>query len=96
MRLLLLALLGPAGLATSSSFSGYKVYRTGVLDAATTALLDDLQSETPGLDFWKEPAPGRRADIMAPPHLQEQLLDFLGKHGVSYEVMIHDVQRWVY
>ena len=93
MRLLLLALLGPAGLAASSSFSGYKVYRTGVLDAATADLLVDLQAETHGLDFWKEPVSGTQADIMAPPHLQEQLLDLLGQNGVSYEVIIEDVQR---
>ena len=92
MRLLLLALLGMAVLV-SSSFSGYKVYRTGVLDATTTALLRDLQAETPDLDFWKDPAPRRQADIMAPPHLQEQLQDFLGKHGVSYYVMNDDVQQ---
>ena len=64
-----------------------------MLSPASTDLLRDLQSETHGLDFWKDPAPGRQADVMAPPHLQEQLLDFLGQHGISYEVMIHDVQR---
>jgi len=98
MRLLLVSLLGLAGLALSSStsYSGYKVYRTAVLDAATTALLQDLQLETNSLDFWKDPAPGRQADVMAPPHLQERLRAFLGQHGISYHVMVEDVQQIIH
>jgi len=45
------------------------------------------------LDFWKDPAPGRQADVMAPPHLLGRLKDFLKDNGISYHVMVEDVEE---
>jgi hypothetical protein len=44
-------------------------------------------------DFWKDPAVGRSADIMAAPDKVGELNDFLETAGISYKLVIQDVQR---
>jgi len=85
--LTLLSLLSLAG--AEKSYAGYKVLRTGSLNSSTSAILRELMV-TSNLDFWKEPAVGRRADINIPPGEIEAVKDWLSKHGITFHTMIED------
>merc|ERR1712080_809127 len=76
------------------SYKGYKVLRTENLNQAQVKILNDVQAET-GLDFWKDPAPGRSADVMSPPHFVEKLSGFLSEHGIKFSTMIDDVEELI-
>ncbi len=62
------------------------------MDQASSLLLRDFQLKT-GLDFWSEPAPGRRADIMVPPSQKEWVEEWLVKHEVTFHTMVEDVHK---
>jgi len=96
MRLHLLTLLvvvaTAAVAATRKSYNGYKVLRTEKLNATQFELLSKVQETTNFVDFWSDPAPGRRADMMVSQHLMADVDKFLGENGVQYHTMVDDVQ----
>merc|ERR1712156_413210 len=67
ISLLLCSLL--ALTASERTYHGYTVLRTEKLDATTSKLVYNELAEVEGLSFWKDPAPGRQADIMAAPNI---------------------------
>jgi len=77
------------------SYKGYQVLRTGILNTTTTKLLQDEQVESINWDFWKDPAPGRQADLMAPPHFINKLRSWLEEHGIDFHVMVDDVEELI-
>jgi len=95
MRVLASIFLGlVCAAAAHKSYSGYKVLRTNQLDTKQAKLLNDVQVETK-LDFWKDPVPGRQADVMSPPHFVEKLTSFLEEHGIKFNIMIDDVEELI-
>jgi len=78
------------------SYRGYQVLRTGILNTTTTKLLQDQQVQTIDWDFWKDPAPGRHADLMAPPHFINKLRSWLKEHGIDFHVMVDDVEELIH
>jgi len=97
MRVDLLALL-LVGLPTLAlgykSYHGHQVLRTTVLDTSSAKVLREAMLETE-LDFWKEPAPGRRADILVSEENMSSVRNFLDTLGIGYSVMVEDVQRLI-
>ena len=93
--LLLLPLLG-AALASSDykAYHGYKVLRTEVLDKASSDLLHKVMIED-NVDFWKEPAPGRMADLMVKGTQVDSVSKWLQEHNIKYSVMVENVQDLV-
>jgi len=77
------------------SYDGYQVLRTGKLEQSSADLLRDVQSDT-HLDFWKEPAPGRSADIMTSSSEMEGVAAWLTSHGITYHTMVEDVQQLIH
>merc|ERR1711951_182986 len=69
LRCCLLAALA----AGEKTYHGYTVLRTEKLDAATSQMVFNELAEVEGLSFWKDPAPGRQADIMAAPLMKTRL-----------------------
>merc|ERR1711970_1047213 len=76
------------------TYHGYKVLRTGTLDKTSADLLREAQVET-NLDFWKEPAPGRFADIMTSPSEMDSVMAWLSSNGISYHTMVEDVEQLI-
>ena len=68
--------------------------RTTVLDTSSAKVLREAMLETE-LDFWKEPAPGRRADILVSEDNMSSVRNFLDTLGIGYSVMVEDVQRLI-
>merc|ERR1712018_512586 len=70
--------------AGERTYHGYTVLRTEKLDAATSKMVYDELAEVEGLSFWKDPAPGRQADIMAAPHMKTRLETWLNEQGIKH------------
>jgi len=92
-----LLLLGAVAILVSAekTYHGHKVYRTGVLNATVADLLRDISLSPSDLDFWTQPAPGRTADIMIPPRLEDSMKTWLSSHGVTFHTMVEDVQQLI-
>ena len=69
-----------------------QVLRTSKLDISSSNLLRDAMLET-DLDFWREPAPGKTADILVSRENMESVVNWLDAHGIGYSAMVEDVQR---
>merc|ERR1712193_121029 len=91
--LLLCSLLALA--ASERTYHGYTVLRTEKLDATTSKLVYNELAEVEGLSFWKDPAPGRQADIMAAPHMKTRLESWLQAQGIGHSPMVKDVQSLI-
>ena len=93
--LLLLPLLGLA-LASSDykAYHRYKVLRTQVLDKASSDLLHSVMIED-NVDFWREPAPGRMADLMVKGEQVASVSKWLREHSIEHSVMVDNVQDLV-
>merc|ERR1712038_2181264 len=91
--LLLCSLLALA--ASERTYHGYTVLRTEKLDATTSKLVYNELAEVEGLSFWKDPAPGRQADIMAAPHMKMRLESWLKAQGIGQSPMVKDVQSLI-
>ncbi|XP_062054188.1 carboxypeptidase A1 [Lepus europaeus] len=94
MRVLLIwsVLLGAA--LGSEDFVGHQVLRISAANEAQVQKVAELQDlEHLQLDFWRGPArPGSPIDVRVPfPSIQAVKI-FLEAHGISYEIMIEDVQ----
>jgi len=76
------------------TYEGYKVLRTGELSHAQSDLLRDAQDETM-LDFWKEPAPGRSADIMTSSTEMESVMAWLSSKDITFHTMVEDVEQLI-
>jgi len=88
-------LLCAAAASATTSYEGYKVLRTGKLTNATSQLLRHVQTTTNYVDFWGEPAPGRRADMMVKESLLPEIEHFLNNANIHFHTMIDNVQRLV-
>jgi len=94
MRLPLLSSLLLVTVSSYKSYTGYQVLRTGVL---TKEQSDSLREEQYGsmLDFWKEPAPGRSADIMASSAGLESVMAWLASKDITFHTMVEDVEQLI-
>jgi len=80
-------------LATCSAlvdYSGHKVIRTNVETSEQADFLSELRGS---YDFWTEVGLGRTVDIQCAPEQLEYLRDQLSSHGITFSVMIEDVQK---
>merc|ERR1719285_1550252 len=73
--------------AEQKSYKGYKVLRTGILDYNGTEFLRELMVTHNELDFWREPAPQRAADINVPPHLLDSFKGWLAEEGITFDTI---------
>merc|ERR1711862_595548 len=94
MRLPLLSSLLLVTVSSYKSYTGYQVLRTGVL---TKEQSDSLREEQNGsmLDFWKEPAPGHSADIMASSSELESVMTWLASNNITFHTMVEDVEQLI-
>jgi len=94
MRLPLLSSLLLVTVSSYKSYTGYQVLRTGVL---TKEQSDSLREEQNGsmLDFWKEPAPGHSADIMASSSELESVMAWLASNNITFHTMVEDVEQLI-
>jgi len=95
MKVFLTVCLAVLAVSAHKEYNGYKVFRTSRLNATNADLLREVQLDS-GLDFWKEPSPGRQADIMTPPELEESVTAWLDKNGIPYHTMVEDVQQLIH
>jgi len=94
MRVPLLCSLLFVAVTSYKSYEGYKVLRTGELSRAQAELLNDVQSDT-HLDFWKDPAPGRSADIMTSSSEMESVMAWLASKDITARTMVEDVEKLI-
>ena len=66
--------------------------RTTKLDIPTSDLLREVMLEAE-LDFWREPAPGKSADILVSEAQISSVTAWLESHGIGYSTMVDNVQR---
>jgi len=92
--LLSCCLLG-AALASSRSYDGYTVFRTGKLNATSAKFLREVQMSSNLIDFWTEPAPGRRTDMMVSEKMSEETKKMLADNHIHFHTMIQDVQKLI-
>jgi len=74
------------------TYDGYKVFRTGKLNSTNAALLRQLQVSSSHIDFWTEPAPGRRTDVMVNPETVSHMETFFKNNDIHFHEMVDDVQ----
>jgi len=94
MRSLSFITLIATAYCSQKSYEGFQVLRTGTLDHTSVKLLRQVQDET-NLDFWKDPAPGRSADIMVSAEVIDDVKTWLTKQGISYHTMVDNVERLI-
>jgi len=96
MRFLVLvsSLLIGAALATKS-YDGYSVLRTGKLNTTSAQFLRNVQISSNTIDFWTDPTPGRRTDMMVSSSLVEETMQMLKNNHIQYHTMVEDVQRLI-
>jgi len=93
MRTLLPLIFAATSIATAhKSYHGYKVLRTEKLSMESFQILSKVQETTNYVDFWKDPVPGRRADMMVAANLLPDIEQFLAENGIKYHEMVEDVQ----
>ncbi|XP_002752063.1 carboxypeptidase A1 isoform X1 [Callithrix jacchus] len=90
--LVLSVLLGAA--FGREDFVGHQVLRISATDEAQVQKVKELEDlEHLQLDFWRGPAyPGSPIDVRVPFPSIQAVKVFLESHGISYEIMIEDVQ----
>jgi len=76
------------------SYDGYKVIRTEVLDKDGSDLLHGVMLRD-NIDFWREPAPGKSADLMVQSDQVEQVRTWLSSQGIGHSVMVENVQSLI-
>merc|ERR1712106_615096 len=77
------------------SYAGYQVYRTLPKDQAEASFLQTLRTVREHYDFWTEVRINAPVDIMVPPGKQAHLETDLELKGISYDIMIPDVQKLI-
>ncbi|KAL1778160.1 carboxypeptidase A1 [Sigmodon hispidus] len=92
-RLLILCVLLQAVFG-KENFVGHQVLRISAADEAQLQKVKDLEDlEHLQLDFWRDPArPGIPIDVRVPFFSIQSVKVFLESHGISYEIMIEDIQ----
>ncbi|PNF26577.1 hypothetical protein B7P43_G13052 [Cryptotermes secundus] len=91
MRLIFLAALLGAALASRVSYEGYKVLRFNPTESQLRLL--EKYRNSPGFDFWKEPRKyGDNLDIMVSPDRQLPFLSFLKDNNITFKVINDNVQ----
>ena len=78
----------------NGSYEGYQVFRISPQTRAEVDYLAGLQ-DRPMFDFWTEPVLGRTADAMVPPRFVPAFTADLAAQGLTFEVMIPDVQKLI-
>jgi len=78
----------------NDSYEGYQVFRISPQTRAEVDYLAGLQ-DRPMFDFWTEPVLGRTADVMVPPRFVPAFTADLAAQGLTFEVMIPDVQKLI-
>ena len=68
--------------------------RTTKLDISASNLLREVMLETE-LDFWREPAPGKSADILVSGDQMESVKSWLESQGIGFSTMVENVQRLI-
>jgi len=81
--------------AAKKSYNDYTVLRTGKLNSTTAQFLRNVQSSSNKIDFWKDPAPGRRSDMMIKNTLLSEITQMLNNNDIHYHTMIQDVQSLI-
>jgi len=69
--------------------------RTGKLTPETAEVLRSIQTTSNYIDFWTDPAPGRRADLMVAEDLAADVENFLTSNNIHFHLMVEDVQSLV-
>merc|ERR1712179_229806 len=94
MRVSLLSSLLFVTVSSYRSYSGYQVLRTGELTKEQAELLREEQNDSM-LDFWRDPAPGRSADIMASASELESVMAWLTSKDITFHTMVEDVEQLI-
>jgi len=94
MRVSLLSSLLFVTVSSYRSYSGYQVLRTGELTKEQAELLREEQNDSM-LDFWRDPAPGRSADIMASATELESVMAWLTSKDITFHTMVEDVEQLI-
>ncbi|XP_012891887.1 PREDICTED: carboxypeptidase A1 [Dipodomys ordii] len=91
--LLILSVLLGAVFGTED-FVGHQVLRVSAANEAQVQMVKELEDlEHLQLDFWRDPSrPGTPIDVRVPFSSLQAVKIFLESHGISYTIMIEDVQ----
>jgi len=76
------------------SYDGYKVIRTDVLNKESSDLLHGVMLRD-NIDFWREPAPGKSADLMVHGDHLEYVRSWLSSQGIGHNIMVDNVQSLI-
>ncbi|POI33255.1 hypothetical protein CIB84_002992 [Bambusicola thoracicus] len=95
MKVLLVFTALLVGTFSEQLFVGDQVLRVVASDEEQIALLRALGEQVDlQIDFWRDPTkPGRPADLRVPFSRLQSVKVFLESHGISYNIMIEDVQQ---
>lgn len=74
-------------------FDQYQVYTLHVESVEQAKILQNVESNPSGFDFWKSPAVGDWADVMVPPHKLADFEEMIQSANISYQLKINNVQR---
>jgi len=79
----------------SKSYDGYTVLRTGKLNTTAAQFLRNFMISSNEIDFWTDPIPGRRSDLMVSSSMAEETMTLLKNNHIHFHTMIEDVQKLI-
>jgi len=81
--------------SATKTYHGFKVLRTEKLTNSSSAVLRKVQTRTNHVDFWTEPAPGRRADLMVDAARLTEVETLLHAANIKFHTMVDNVQNLI-
>ncbi|XP_055708911.1 uncharacterized protein LOC129805177 [Phlebotomus papatasi] len=96
MKFVILGILIAFVVADPARFDNYRVYSVSVESEDNLKVLRSVNRGLNGYDFLVEPRIlGDTADIIVPPHLQNDFEQLAKKHELKVELVIPDLQRMI-
>ncbi|XP_055607313.1 carboxypeptidase B [Uranotaenia lowii] len=82
--------------AASRSYNGYKVYNVNQQNEQQMATIRQLELSNPHLDFWHlTKRVGDSAKVMVAPEHQQEFINALKSHGITFTELIHNVESTI-
>ncbi|XP_059141019.1 carboxypeptidase B-like [Physella acuta] len=81
--------------AEQKSFRGFQLVFVYSRNLDDVKFLGQLRDDYVNIDFWREATPGHNATVMVPPTLLNIFKNKLDQQGISYVIMVNDVQKMV-
>lgn len=77
-------------------YDSYHVYNIAVENVEQSKILQEIELNSSGYDFWTSPSIGRESDVMVPPHKMADFQDLAKSLNLNYTLKIHNLQKYTF